>query len=165
MKLRRAIAAGVLGAVLVYLIVLAAATLSSSHADLCLLIGASITGRLGGWSWLIGAVGQLIVAMVAAIVYAAIFEWVTRRGGAIVGFIIALGHVVVAGIAVGFMPTSRLIAADMAPPGAFMEYRGLLVIAAFILAHLAFGTSVGMLYGRTRHRTEVPVVVWRDVGA
>jgi len=164
MKLLHAVAAGVAGAVLVYLIVFAAGALSSNDADLCLLTGASLTGRLGGWSWIIGAAGQLIVATAAAIVYAAIFEWVTRRAGAVIGFIIALGHVVVAGIAVGFMPASRLIADDIAPPGAFMEYRGLLVVAGFILAHLAYGTLVGTLYGRTRHRPESPAAVWRDVG-
>lgn len=164
MKLVRAVVLGVVGTVLVYLIVLAAGALSSNNADLCLLTGASLTGLLGGWSWLIGAVGQLIVAIIAAIVYAAIFEWVTRRAGAVVGFIIALGHVVVAGIAVGFIPASRLIAADIVPPGAFMEYRGLLVVTGFIVAHLVFGILVGTAYGRTRHRPGVPAVVWRDVG-
>lgn len=165
MKLLRAVAAGILGAVLVYLIVLASGVLSSRYADLCLLSGASLTGELGPGTWLIGAAGQLVVAVVAAIVYAVIFEWVTRRAGPVVGFIVALGHVVVAGIAVGFMPAGRLLAADVAPPGAFMEYRGLLVVGGFILAHLAFGTLVGVLYGRPRHRADVPAVVWRDVSA
>lgn len=163
MKFGRAIVAGVIGAVLVYAVVYLAGLTSGTHADLCLLLGASITGASSVPSWLIGAIGQLLVAVVAALVYAAIFEWVTRRAGALVGFVVGLAHVVCAGIATGFLPAQRLIDANLGVPGAFLEYRGLIVLIAFVVAHLLFGTLAGAMYGRPRHAVVDPKVVWREV--
>lgn len=163
MNVGRAIAAGVIGAVIVYLIVYVAGSLSGTDADLCLLSGASLTGSAGALSWLFGAIGQLVIAVIATLVYAAIFEWVTRRAGAVVGFLVAIGHVVIAGIGIGFLPAQSLVHADLWPPGAFMEYRGLVVLIGFIIAHLVFGTLVGAMYGRVHHAIGSERVVWRDV--
>jgi hypothetical protein len=153
----------VLGAVLVWVIVLAATMIVGDTCDLCLVLGASITGSADMWSWLLGAFGQLLVGAMAGVVYAAVFEWATRRAGALVGFIVGLAHVTVAGIATGFLPAERLFAASLQPPGAFFEYRGLVALIAFIIAHLAFGVSVGAMYGRVRHAVTNPRLVWRDV--
>lgn len=163
MKPGRAAVAGVIGAVIVYLIIYVAGAASGHHADLCLLLGASITGAAGGISWVVGAIGQLVIAVIAALIYAAIFEWVTRRAGPFVGCIVGLAHVVVAGIATGFLPAHRLIEADIGVPGAFLEYRGLATVIGFVVAHLLFGTIVGALYGRVRHFVADSRVVWRDV--
>jgi len=137
--------------------------LAGHDADLCALLGASIAAHRGIWPWLLGAALQLVIGIVVAIVYAAIFEWVTRRAGGVVGFIVGLGHTVIAGLAVGFLPAARLIEAATAPPGAFMEYRGPLVVVAFMIAHLAFGIIIGFLYGRPRHALIAPPVVWHEV--
>jgi len=163
MKFSRALLSGLLGAMLVYVIVLVAGALAGSHADLCGLLGSSVTGAADSWTWLLGALGQLALGVVVAIVYGAIFEWVTQRAGAAVGFIIALAHAIVAGLAVGFLPAGHLIEANIAPPGAFMEYRGTAVVGAFVIAHLVFGTIVGTLYGRPRHTVATRVIVWRQV--
>jgi hypothetical protein len=163
MKVVRAIVSGLIGAVIVYIVVYAAGAISGSPADLCLLLGAGITGSAGVIAWLVGASGQLVIAAIAALVYAAIFEWVTQRAGAAVGLLVAIAHLVIAGIGVGFLPGERLISGHIAPPGAFMEYRGLLLIAAFCIAHLVFGTFVGALYGRPVHRIDTPTIIWRDV--
>lgn len=163
MKPARAIAAGILGTVVVIVVVRVGGLVAGYDADLCALLGASILEDRGIWPWLLGAALQLVIGVVAAIVYAVIFERVTRRAGGIVGFIVALGHAVIAGLAIGFLPAARLIQASTAPPGAFMEYRGVIVVAAFVIAHLAFGTIVGLLYGRPRHALIAPRVVWHEV--
>ena len=163
MKTSRAIAAGVLGTVIVIVVVWIGGLVAGHDADLCALLGASILADRGMWPWLLGAALQVVIGVVAAIVYAAIFEWVTRRAGGVVGFLVALGHSVIAGLAVGFLPATHLIEAATAPPGAFMEYRGPFVVVAFVIAHLAFGTLIGLLYGRPRHALVARRVVWHEV--
>lgn len=163
MKIPRAVAASLLGTVVVIVIVWLGGLVSGRDADLCALLGAAVTEVRGTWSWLLGAVLQLLIGVVAAIVYAAIFEWVTRRAGVAVGCAVALGHTVIAGLAVGFLPAARLIEAAITPPGAFIAYRGPLAVAAFVIAHLAFGTIIGVLYGRPRHALVAQRVVWHEV--
>jgi hypothetical protein len=163
MKIGRAAVAGLVGCVVVLLMIAIAGMLSGADADLCALGGAVVTGREGATSWVIGLVAQLAIAIIAALAYAAVFEWVVRRGGAIVGAVVALGHVVVAGIAAGFLPVGGLLSAGKTPPGAFLEYRGWVVVGAFVLAHLAFGAIVGALYGTSLHRVSPPSAIWRDV--
>jgi hypothetical protein len=161
-KVSRAILPGVVGAVLVYAIVRLAGVLANSPSDLCQLLGSSVTAAGGLWAWLLGAVAQLVLGIVASLVYAAIFEWVTQRAGALIGVLIAIAHAVAAGLAIGFLPAGRLIAAGVAPPGAFMEYRGIALVSAFVIAHLAFGMLIGAMYGRPRHAAATPTVVWRE---
>jgi len=163
MKIPRAVAAGVLGTVVVIAVVWLGGLASRQDADICALLGASVTEVRDAWTWVLGLALQLVIGIVAAIVYAAIFEWVTRRAGVLVGFIVAVGHAVIAGLAVGFLPAARLIEAATTPPGAFMEYRGPLVVVAFVIAHLAFGTIIGLLYGRPRHAVVARRVVWHEV--
>ena len=162
MKFSRVVIAGVLGAVLVYAIVRVTGALTSMPADLCELLGSSITAADSVWTWLLGGVVQLALGIVSSFVYAAIFEWVTQRAGAAVGLLVGIAHVVVAGVATGFLPAGRLIEAGLAPPGAFMEYRGILVVVAFAVAHLAFGMTVGALYGRPLHKINARRTVWRE---
>src|SRR6478672_893066 len=123
MKLGRAISAGVVGGIVVVTALCVTGWMTGANADLCRLGGVVLTGRLDAIGWLAGATAQLAIAIVAAIVYAAIFELVARRAGPLVGLAIAVPHVIVAGLAMGFVPTSRLLDAGIGPPGAFMEYR------------------------------------------
>lgn len=140
-----------------------AGRVTGSMADLCALAGAVITGRDDALAWVVGGAAQLLVAVIAALAYAAVFEWVTRRGGALIGFAVAIPHAVVAGLVVGFLPVARMLDAGITPPGAFLEYRGAWTVAAFILAHLVFGVAVGALYGKARHAVTVQSAVWLDV--
>lgn len=164
MRLGRAVGAGIIGGIVVVTAVKVAGLLSDANADLCALGGVILTGRRDAVGWLTGAAAQLIVAAIAGIVYATIFEKVTRRSGALIGFAIAVPHAVVAGLAIGFVPVSRLIDAGIGPPGAFMEYRGAWVVATFVLAHLAFGTLMGSLYGTAQHARDT-ARQWRDITA
>jgi hypothetical protein len=163
MRTWRAIAAGLVGGVLAIAILRGAAWISGGDADLCALLGAVMTGDTGTAAWIAGCVLQLVAAVAAAIAYAAIFEWVIRRAGAMAGVLIAVPHVVVAGLAMGFLPASRLLDAGFMPPGAVMEYRGVPVLAGFVLAHLTFGAVVGLMYGDTRHVVRETTFVWHDL--
>ena len=46
--------------------------------------------------------------------------------------------------------------------GAFVEYRGIHIVVAFAVAHLAFGMTVGALYGRPLHKINARRTVWRE---
>ena len=165
MKLGRAIVAGIAGGIVVVTAMSVSGWITDTNGDLCRLGGVALTGRLDAIGWLAGAAAQLAVAIIAAIVYAAIFELVTRRAGPLVGLAIAVPHVIVAGLAMGFVPASRLIEAGIGPPGAFMEYRGPWVIATFVLAHLAFGALVGKLYGSAHHAPAAGSYRWKEITA
>ena len=163
MKFGRAIISGVIGGVLVIGIVFAAGLASGQDTDLCAWLGTSITAMNGALSWTIGLAAQLAVAIVAALLYATIFEWVTRRGGLLVGLAIAPAHTIIAGLAVGFFPAARLMSRGVSLPGAFLEYRGFIVAGAFVVAHLLFGVIVGAAYGATRGSTPRTAAIWHDV--
>jgi len=163
MKLARAAAAGLVGYGVVLVAMAIAGSISGTDADLCSLAGAMITGQTGAASWLVGCLVQIVVAIIAALVYAAVFEWIARRAGAFIGFAIAVPHALIAGMLIGFIPVSGLVNAGISPPGAFLEYRGWLVTGAFVVAHLAFGAIVGALYGTTLHRVPSARPEWRDV--
>jgi hypothetical protein len=163
MKFGRAIISGVLGGVLVIGIVFAAGLASGQDTDLCALLGTSITAMNGALSWTIGLAAQLAVAIAAALLYATIFEWVTRRAGLLVGLAIALAHTIIAGLAVGFLPAARLLSRGVSPPGAFLEYRGFIVTGAFVVAHVVFGVIVGAAYGASRHAIPRTAAVWHAV--
>jgi hypothetical protein len=165
MKFGRAISAGIAGGIVVVAAMCVIGWITGANADLCRLGGVILTGRLDAIGWLMGAATQLVVAIIAALVYAVIFEFVTRRAGALLGLAIAVPHVIVAGLAVGFVPASQLIDAGIGPPGAFMEYRGAWVVATFVLAHLAFGALVGKLYGRAQHAPEKASYRWKEITA
>jgi len=160
MKPGRTLLIGVVGALLAVGIERLAGLVAGRDADLCLLVGALLTRSVTLSAILLGCASQLVVAIISAYIYAFIFEYVTRRAGALVGFIIGLGHVVVGGLVVGLMPGDRLMDAGVMPPGAFMEYRGAVVLIGFLLAHLAFGTFVGATYGPTVHRASEPEPRW-----
>ena len=163
LRVGRAVAAGIAGGILVVAAVRVAGWLVASDADLCTLGGAVLLGRTDAVGWLVGAAAQLLIAIIAALVYALVFECVTRRAGALIGLAIAVPHVVIAGLAVGFVPAARMLELGIGPPGAFLEYRGGWVVATFVLAHLAFGTIVGAWYGTTRHSDGRERRQWRDV--
>lgn len=165
MKVGRAIGAGIVGGIVVVTAVWVAGWLTGASADLCALGGVVLTGRRDAIGWLTGAAAQLIIAAIAGLVYATIFELVTRRAGPLIGFAIGVPHAIVAGLAMGFVPVARLIEDGVGPPGAFMEYRGAWVVATFVLAHIAFGVLVGGLYGTVRHPPTTARHQWRDITA
>jgi uncharacterized membrane protein len=165
MRISRVLLSGVVGCIVAVAIMVLAARLSGSAVDICTLTGALVIGRTDALGWAVGFIVQLTIAVIAAFVYAGIFEWVTRRAGALIGLAIAVPHVVIAGLSIGFVPAAPLIAHNVAPAGAFLEYEGGPAIVAFVCAHLAFGAVVGSLYGKTRHTIPANRREWRNVAS
>lgn len=100
-----------------------------------------------GWAWLTGAAAHVAGGALFALIYAAVFEWVTRRGGALVGLALAVPHALVAGLALAFLPVLRPAAFTANPPGAFLEYGGVGAVVAFFVFVGVYGALVGLLYG------------------
>lgn len=163
MKSGRAIIVGIIGAIVVMLIVWLGGRVGGASADLAALTAASIAGRTDVSTWLAGVVTQLVLGACAALVYAALFEWLFEHAGSWLGLAVAVPHAIVAGLILGFLPADRLIAAGLTPPGAFYEFAGGWCIAAFVVAHLAFGWFVGAAYGRTRHTVHSTPRAWTEV--
>ena len=163
MRVSRAIAAGVIGALVVLSLVWIVGWVQGVDTDLCALTAAVVFGSTGGAAWLGGFVIQLVVGAVAALVYGALFEWVTARAGGWVGFAIGVAHAILAGLAVGFLPGDRILDAGLTPPGAFYEYRGAWCLVAFVCAHLFFGIFVGRVYGDTEHQPSRETRRWAEV--
>lgn len=163
MRVSRVFLSGIVGCIVAVAIMVVAARLSGSAADICTLTGAVVIGRTDALGWFAGFIVQVVIAVIAACIYAAIFEWVTRRAGALIGVAIAVPHVVIAGLSIGFLPAAPLIAHGIAPASAFLEYDGGWIVVAFVCAHLVFGFLVGSLYGRTRHAVPANRREWRNV--
>jgi uncharacterized membrane protein len=163
MRVSRVFLSGMIGCIVAVAIMVAAARLSGSAADICTLTGAVAIGRTEALGWFVGFIVQLVIAVIAAFVYACIFEWVTRRAGPLIGLAIAVPHVVIAGLSIGFLPAAPLIAHGIAPAAAFLEYDGGWTVVGFVCAHLAFGFLVGSLYGKTRHAIPANRREWRNV--
>jgi len=164
-KTGRAITAGIVGGIIVVIALIVVGWITGASSDLCRLGGVILTGRLDVVGWLAGALAQLVIAIIAAIDYAVIFEFVTRRAGPLIGLAVAVPHVIVAGLAMGFLPAAPMIDAGIGPPGAFMEFRGPWVIVTFVLAHLVFGALVGKLYGSPRHSPVRASYRWTEITA
>lgn len=163
MKLGRAVASGVLGALLVLVLLWLARWLLGTPTDLARLLGNVLLPGAGRLAWWSGVALQLVVGAAAGVVYAAVFEYAMRRAGPLAGVGVAIPHAAIAGLLVGFLPLWRWpIASPL--PGAFLAFAGATAAACFIVAHLAFGALVGLCYGRTRHRATAPAPVWRELG-
>jgi hypothetical protein len=165
MKLARAIGSGLLGGGVAGVVFCAGIWPLHANSDVVALFGVMIVSGGGVVAWLIGCMVQLVVAAIVGVIYAVVFEWVTRRSGALVGLLIAIPHLVVAGLAMGFIPMGGG-ELGVGHPGAFLEYRGALAIVVFVIAHLLYGITVGVAYGRPRHAlpAERPLT-WEDVSA
>jgi hypothetical protein len=164
MKVARLVIAGVVGGAVAIGIIRAAGWAVGTDASLSAVLGAAVTGESGARAWTVGCAVQLGTAAIAALVYGGIFEWVTCRAGAAIGSAVAVPHVVIAGLVVGFLPGARMVEAGVLPPGAFFEYRGWIVLAAFIAAHLAFGVIVGVAYDGVPAGTPRGGRVWHETG-
>jgi len=162
MKLTRAVVAGGGAALVVVLLLLAAQRILGVPTDLGTLLGTLALPDGGVGAWLVGTAGQVVVGAAAGALYAAVFEFVFRRAGPLAGLAVAVPHVVVAGLAVGFLPV-WLGTGTEAVPGAFLGFGGARAVVCFVAAHLLFGALVGWCYGRTRHRAAAPAPRWRDL--
>ena len=152
MRVRRALGAGVLASVIALLV--AWGVRWATHATLD---PARPLGRLllpaawAAWDDLALAAGVAAHVAGGALLgagYAAVFEWVTRRAGVLVGLALAVPHAAVTGLAFAFVPLLRPGLFAAGPPGAFLAYGGVGATASLVVFVLVYGGMVGALYGR-----------------
>ena len=146
MNVRKALIAGLVGgAAMTVLAWLVRQMGIAMNAEMML---GTMVSSPGGAAWLIGFAMHMMLSAVIALAYAAGFERVTHRAGAVVGLGFAVIHVIIAGMVMGMIPGMHpMIPEQMPAPGAFMANMGTTFVALFVIEHLMYGTIVGALYG------------------
>lgn len=147
MKTSKAVIAGIIGAVAMTAIMWMGRTLMGMPANLEMMLGTMFGGPPGPMKWALGFAMHLMAGVAFALIYAAIFEKVTHRAGALVGAGIGVAHTIFSGLMLGAIPMMHpLIPEQMPAPGMFMSNVPMGVIAFFML-HIIFGAIVGGMYG------------------
>ena len=147
MKVGRAFAAGVVGA-LVMSVLMALARSMGMQVNLEMMLGTMMGGPPSPTKWIMGFVMHLIIGGLWALVYAAGFEYLTHRASWAIGLGFALVHALIAGVFMGMMPAIHPLIPEMMPaPGAFMAHLGLMGVIAEFMLHLIYGAIVGAMYG------------------
>jgi len=159
-KWRRALAIGALAGVVVIVLMSVVAPLLGIDADLCAPVGAAL--GFTDHAALAGCIAQLVVGAIGALVYAAVFELVTHRATSWLGLLIGVGHACLAGLGVGFLFVWRQSLDGVSVPGGFMLFRGAWAGVVLIIAHVAYGTLIGAMYGPVRRRRRDRPLAWRE---
>jgi len=151
MKLNRAIVGGVLGAGLMS-VIMAMARGMGMNVNLEQMLG-TMTGMMpSGTTFAIGLAVHLMMGAAFAVAYAWLFEHVAHRGHWATGALVAIPHIVVAGLMMGVIPMIHpLMPNPVPPPGVFMSALGPMGVGAMVMLHLIFGAVVGGVYGDARH--------------
>lgn len=160
-KWRRALIIGALAGAVVIVLMSVVAPLFGIDADLCLPVGAAL--GFTDWTAVAGCIAQLVVGALGALVYAAVFEFVTHRATWWLGMLIGVGHACLAGIGVGFLFVWRQPVDGVMVPGGFMLFRGPWAAVVLVVAHVVYGTIVGAAYGPVRRPSRKASIAWRDV--
>lgn len=150
MKTGTAFLAGVVGGAVMSAIMFMARTVVGMEVKLELLLGTMIGLQPGTTAWIVGFVMHLVISGLIAIAYAWVFENVLHRAGWQTGVLVALAHILVAGVFMGMMPMVHPLVPEVLPgPGFFMLGLGMMGLVAFVMLHLIFGAIVGAMYGPT----------------
>ena len=155
MKTGNAFVAGVVGGAVMSAIMLMARALMGMEVKLELLLGTMIGLAPGTTAWLVGFAMHLMISGIIAIAYAWAFENVLHRAGWQAGVLVAVVHILIAGLFMGLMPAMHpLVPETLAGPGFFMLNLGVMGLVAFLMLHLLFAATVGAMYGPVLHPRE-----------
>ena len=150
MKTGKAFLAGVVGGAVMSAIMLMARTVMGMEVKLELLLGTMIGLQPGTTAWIVGFVMHLMISGLIALAYAWAFENVLHRANAGAGALVAIAHILVAGVFMGMMPLMHPLVPEVMPgPGFFMLNLGVMGLVAFVMLHLIYGAIVGAMYGPT----------------
>ena len=163
LKWKRALLAGLAGAFVALLLLLAAWWLLRFD----FIAGDALRGALPTFSWLrLGAAAAVALAggPFVALSYAIVFEYITRRSGWVLGAAMGIVHALIVWLGCGLVPwLFPRVAASFADAFGLLFF-GAPIMIAFGLAHICYGTIVGGLYGEPLHPFESePAVNWRQV--
>jgi hypothetical protein len=105
-------------------------------------------------AWLVGAIANLIFGGIFGVFYGYLFEYITHRSGAKLGFEFGILHTAIVGIAV--LPFFQVVHDQMGIPlypnglGFLGARLGLMTPLAIFFGHLLFGATMGLFYGPVR---------------
>ena len=151
MQRGKAIFGGVIGALAITRVT-AAARAAGVPINLELMLGTMLGGSAGfGFgmtvAWIVGFVIHLIAGGVFGLIYAAGFEYLTKRASMGIGLLFGAAHAFLAGMMLGLMPQLHpLMPGSMAAPGIFMANYGMVGFMLFGLVHMMFGILVAYFY-------------------
>jgi len=116
------------------------------------------------WDRLILAAVAVVGGVVIAVLYALIFEFVTRRAGWLIGAAIGAGHGAVIWLGAAVIAWSFPHIVDAFPGELSLLFDSFVVIAGFLTLHIVYGAIVGRIYGPPGHSAAVGTrVKWREV--
>jgi hypothetical protein len=151
MKPGKAFVAGVVGGAAMSVLI-SSARLLGLPMNLAMLLGTMTGLAPGAGTWLVGLAMHLVISGLIGMLYGVGFEHVARRSGALPGIVFSLVHIVVAGLAMGMLPSIHPLIPELVPaPGAFMSHVGEGAVIAFVAFHAIYGAVVGEMYGPVVH--------------
>lgn len=164
MKFRRALIAGVLGALVAISLSVLAIWLLRFDANARLTLRRAAVSALPWAAWIPLAIAAVVGGAVLAIAYAFIFEFVTRHAGALIGAALGLAEAAAVWLGVGLALQYVPGVAELFAQEASLLFGDVRAMAAFALAHVAYGAIVGRIYGSPVHQADVLTrVTWREV--
>lgn len=144
-----AIWAGLVGGVAMSVLMTVARKMGLVDANMARYEGCMITRRYeGADTYVAGLVMHLVLSVLVAFVYAWAFALLWEQASWTLGLVLGLGHWAIAGIMLPVMDRMNPCVRDgrIEGFGAFGSGRGAMMIAGFLMSHLAFGALVGWIY-------------------
>lgn len=142
MRTRAAFVAGVAGGAVMSIVMVIARALGMS-ASLEMMLGTLLLPP-GTLAWIVGLAMHLLISGGIGLVYAWVFEHVTRRAGVRMGLALSTLHTMIGGLFLGILPAvHRLMPEQMAPPGELFVRDGWPGVVAFVVSHALYGAIVG----------------------
>lgn len=155
MRIGKAVTAGLIGAVAMTVITWMGRIFMGMPVNMEMMLGTMFGLPPAMAAWVIGFAMHLMAGAVFALIYAAIFEYVTHRAGWGIGAGIGVGHTIFSGFMMGAVPMMHpLIPEQMPAPGMFMVNVPMGVIAFFML-HIIYGAIVGGMYSSSIEKKEI----------
>ena len=147
MRVRRAVAYGVLGAAAISVVSWGLRAVGLP-IRLELLLGTMLGQKPSPEAFFVGLLMHLAIGGAFGLLYGWLFETVWNHGGAGMGMILGVVHAALIGMAVGLTPQFHPLVPERIPdPGAFFANVGILGVVAFFGVHILYGAIVGHGYG------------------
>jgi hypothetical protein len=110
------------------------------------------------------AIGSVVGGATLGVVYALVFELVTRRAGWLIGAALGVVNAIGVWLGVGFLGWLFPDVANRFAIELSLLFNSLLVMVVLVAEHIIFGAILGTLYGATRHiPADERIVTWREL--
>jgi len=152
MKALRGLLSGVLGAVAMSATMFLIRQLGED-VSLELLLGSIFTGVTSVSPWLTGFMLHIVMGALMGLLYAIIFE-IVESSGPLTGGGLGLAHGLMAGLFMSGITAMNPLSLGSSSPGPFLTHMKYGPVI-FLLVHLIYGMTVGLVYGRPLHKPQL----------